>query len=62
MLRIVPFKRMLFLPASMSFGRNPVLPGDLLTEPHMVVPCTAPLQDEAIAKPVLRELQPARRW
>ena len=39
-----------FSPCQHVFGRNPVLPGDLLTEPQMVVPCTAPLQDEAIAK------------
>ena len=39
-----------FTPSQCVFGKNPSLPGDLLSEPIAVVPSTASLQDEAIAR------------
>ena len=39
-----------FTPSQRVFGKNPSLPGDLLSEPIAVVPSTASLQDEAIAR------------
>ena len=39
-----------FTPSQRVFGKNPDLPGDLLSEPVSTVPSTVSLQDEAIAK------------
>lgn len=39
-----------YTPHQYVFGRNPELPGDLLNEPLHVVPATAGLTAEAIAK------------
>ena len=39
-----------FTPSQRVFGKNPGLPGDLLSEPVSTVPSTVSLQDEAIAR------------
>ena len=39
-----------FSPCQHVFGRNPILPGDLLTEPQLVIPCTASLQEDSLSR------------
>eukprot|EP00435_Cladocopium_sp_Y103_P016757 s3691_g4.t1 len=58
-----------YTPSQIVFGKNPDLPGELLTEPQKVIPCTAGLLEESVekaqatrhaAKKALLEMQDAK--